>query len=238
MKNLIKENRIKINLDLKTAEARSYVSPVLLGLYKVIKPAIEEYAKGKFLDIGCGDMPYKDLILSHVEQYDTLDIEERANGVKFIGSAENMDMIESETYDTAACFEVLEHVPDPFQAVNEIKRILKKDGIAIISVPHLSRLHEEPHDYYRYTHYGMKYILESKGFEILETKTTGSILSFLGHQISTLAVGLVWHIKIIKSITFFFNKWLCVLPCYYLDKTLLKNSVFPLGYIFVARKRQ
>ena len=44
-------------------------------------------------------MPCKDLILSYVEQYDTLDIEERANGVKFIGSAENNYQYAKENHD-------------------------------------------------------------------------------------------------------------------------------------------
>ena len=183
-------------------------------------------------------MPYRDIILQTVSRYDELDIEQRASGVKYIGHIHDLNMIKQEEYDTAACFEVLEHVPDPFMAISEIHRILKKSGIAIITVPHLSRLHEEPHDYYRYTHYGLQYLLKSRGFEILEIKTTGAILSFLGHQVSTLALGLTWHIKVVRIISFVLNKWLCVWPCYLLDKLLFKDSVFPLGYVCVARKKE
>ena len=152
MKNLIKNNRTRINADLKTAKARSCFSPVLLGLYQSIKPAIERYAGGKLLDIGCGDMPYHDLIVKKTAQYDTLDVKARIEGVKYIGSVDKMDMIAAKSYDTVVCFEVLEHVPNPFQALEEIRRILKIGGILILTVPHLSRLHEIPNDYYRYTY--------------------------------------------------------------------------------------
>jgi len=136
MKNLIRENRKKINRDLRTADIRSFFSPSLLGLYRMNRRAVEKYAKGNLLDAGCGDMPYKDLISAHVQRYDTLDVADRTDGVKFIGDIENMDMIQDESYETVVCFEVLEHVPNPLQAVKEVVRVLKKNGTFVISTGH------------------------------------------------------------------------------------------------------
>ena len=92
MKNLFKQNRKRINEELGI-ERRKYFSPAIYGHYQVTKPAILKYAQGKLLDIGCGDMPYKEMILEKVTHYDTLDIEQRTQGVRFIGNIQKMDMI-------------------------------------------------------------------------------------------------------------------------------------------------
>lgn len=208
----------------------------MYGDYLVTRPAIENHARGRFLDIGCGVMPFKDIILKVVERYDTLDFEERTGGVKFVGDVQNMEMIEDQTYDSAVCLEVLEHVPDPFRAVSEIARVLRKGGTLICSVPHLSRLHEEPHDYYRYTKYGLETLLTRAGFRVLDMKPRGGLFTFLGHQFSSGFVCLFWHIPVVKRIVFFLNKWLCTIPCQFLDRSVLKTELFAEGYTAVAEK--
>ena len=85
MKNLLRKNRLRINQELKI-DQRQYFSPATYGLNHAIVPVIRQFAKGKLLDIGCGDMPYKDLITPLVDQYETLDIEERVLGVTHVGS--------------------------------------------------------------------------------------------------------------------------------------------------------
>jgi SAM-dependent methyltransferase len=222
---------------LKDPEKRKFFSPANYGIHITTAPAIERYATGALIDVGCGDMPYKDLILSKVQKYDTFDFERRAEGVTFVGDVQHMDMIAAESYDSAICLEVLEHVPDPFKGFDELARILKTGGVLILSVPHLSRLHEEPHDYYRYTKYALRTILETRGFEILELKERGGLFSFLGHQVSTAVVCLTWHIPVIKHVMFFLNKWLCVYPSRALDALLSGGGMFALGYTVVARKK-
>ena len=236
MKGLLQRNRLKVNEELRSAEQRRFFSPATYSGYQAIAPAIRRYVRGKFIDIGCGDMPYKNLILDEVTQYDTLDIERRVQEVKFIGDIQDMNIISDNSYDSAMCLAVLEHVQNPFRAIVEIHRILKKGGVLILSVPHLSRLHEEPKDFFRYTKYGLQFLLESAGFNILGITPEAGIFSFLGHQFSTIFVCLFWHIPILKRIVFFVNQWLCVRLCYLLDKVFDKRKIFALGYTCVAQK--
>ena len=42
---------------------------------------------------------------------------------------------EENSFDILICNHVIEHVPDYLQALKEIKRVLKKDGVAIIQTP-------------------------------------------------------------------------------------------------------
>ena len=134
-----------IDKDLVGISKRKYFSPANYGDVKITLPILNKYCRGNCLDAGCGDMPYKDYILELVHNYDTIDYEAHIDGIKYIGDIQDMHMIEDSTYDSIVCFEVLEHVQNPFKAVSEVKRVIKKDGIFILSVPHLSRLHDMPH---------------------------------------------------------------------------------------------
>jgi SAM-dependent methyltransferase len=236
MSGLLRKNRKRINEELNTCHKRKFFTPLTYGAHSVTAPAIRNYTGGKLIDIGCGDMPYKELIMNKVSHYDTFDVEERTEGVTFIGDVQNMDIIDDNSYDSAVCFEVLEHVPEPAKALSEIFRILKPKAHLILTVPHLSRLHEEPHDYFRFTKYGIQQLIEVAGFKVIEINAHGSILSFLGHQSSTFFVCLFWHIPVIKHIVFFINKWLCVRLCHFIDETLDKNHIFACGYSCVAQK--
>lgn len=236
MKRILSHNRQDVNVILNTAEKRQYFSPATYADYQITKPLIEKYLKGKLLDIGCGHMPFKSLISKHVTQYETFDVDARTDGVTYIGDIQNMYQVADDSYDSVVCFEVLEHIPDPFKAAQEIHRVLKRNGILLLSVPHLSRLHEIPYDYYRYTKYGLKSVLERHGFEVLETHERGGLFCFLGHTWSTFWVCLFWGVPILGAITFFLNKWLCVKFCYWLDSLWDKEKLFALGYSVAARK--
>jgi SAM-dependent methyltransferase len=59
-------------------------------------------------------------------------------------------------FDTIICTEVLEHVPEPEKAVNELYRVLSKNGTLVLTTRFVYPLHDAPHDYYRYTKYSLE----------------------------------------------------------------------------------
>jgi SAM-dependent methyltransferase len=181
-------------------------------------------------------MPYKDLFPEQVTQYDTLDVERRVPDVKFTGNVLDMHMIFDRSYDSALCFDVLEHVPDPLKAMLEISRILKPGGTLMLSVPHLSRLHEEPNDFFRFTEFAIQYLLKKAGFTKIEIIPQGGLFSFLGHQWSTIFVCSFWHVPLLKNVVFHLNKWVCVRPCVFLDRILDRKKIFAMAYFAVAKK--
>lgn len=69
-------------------------------------------------------------------------------------------------FDYIFFLEVLEHTKNPFDAIREIHRVLKKNGLLIISVPFIFPEHDIPYDYFRFTRYGILELLS--GFEIEE----------------------------------------------------------------------
>lgn len=215
---------------------RFYFSPSTYSRYQEAHRCITRHVLGKVLDIGCGDMAFRKFVMAYAEEYDGLDIERRTPGVKYLGDVDDMHMIATESYDAVLCLEVLEHVPDPSRGASEIYRVLRRGGKLIVSVPHLARLHEEPRDFYRYTKYGLQFLLEKAGFKVLEVVPRAGLFSFLGHQVSTLLIGLSWHIPLVKWVVFMANKWLCVKPCLWLDRALEKKKMLAIGYVAVAEK--
>lgn len=63
--------------------------------------------------------------------------------------------------DVVTIFEVLEHVKNPDKAVQNIYKILKKNDICLCSVPFNFHIHDEPNDFYRFTHFGLKYLFRN-----------------------------------------------------------------------------
>jgi SAM-dependent methyltransferase len=232
----LQKNRIALNRDLQDSQDKKFLSPAFLYVYEDTVPRLQKYAYGRLLDVGCGDMPFRKFLPEKVTVYHGLDKGKRGADVHFIGDAQDMHDIGMESYETVMSLQVLEHVPDPFRAMKEMHRVLTKGGVLILSVPHLSRLHEEPFDFYRYTKYGLRYMLEQVGFEIVEIVPSGGIFSFLGHQISTIAVCLFWHVPMIGRVAFFLNKWLCTKPCFWLDQFIERKKIFAMNYICIAKK--
>jgi len=64
----------------------------------------------------------------------------------------------SESAGTVLCFETFEHVENPRQAIGEVHRILRADGVLLMSVPMNLAIHCRP-DYWRYTPQGVTALL-------------------------------------------------------------------------------
>jgi len=139
---------------------------------KAIGEAVRKYAKGKLLDIGCGEKPYENMTKPYITEHVGLDHENsipNKSKVDLFGNAYNI-LVENEYFDTILCTAVLEHLEEPHKAIMETNRVLKTGGYCIYTVPLFWHLHEEPRDFYRFTKYGLKYLFEKNGFEIVELK--------------------------------------------------------------------
>ena len=78
----------------------------------------------------------------------------------------NENKIPNETFGIVVCTEVLEHTLNPFAAVNEIHRILKNNGLLLMTTPFNFRIHGPLPDCWRSTEHGIKALLTD--FEILK----------------------------------------------------------------------
>lgn len=235
----IADNRRTIDVELAAdPDARTRVSPALLGLTKAVVPALRAHAKGVFLDAGCGTQPFRAVVEPQVDRYLAFDIEARAEDVDYLGDVEDMGVVPSASIDAMLCSEVLEHVPHPSRAVDEFARILRPDGVLVVTVPFLSRLHEEPHDYFRFTRYGLRQLLTDAGFDVAEITETGSLFSFVGHQVSVGLLGLTWHLRRLRRLVVAINDLVVVRPAAALDRRSRMARLLPLGYVVIATRME
>jgi len=154
-------------------------------IFSLINPALKEkirkYASGSMLDIGCGEKPYKEIAAPFVTEHVGVDHEDTLHdksNIDLFGNAYTIP-VEDRRFDIILCTDVLEHLEEPGDALKEAFRILKPNGYAIYTVPLFWHLHEEPRDFYRYTKYGLKYLFEKNGFEVVEIEAlSGFVVMF------------------------------------------------------------
>jgi SAM-dependent methyltransferase len=72
--------------------------------------------------------------------------------------------LRNSSMDCILCIVVLEHTRNPRDVLLEFARILKPGGTLIMVVPFLWEEHQIPHDYFRFTRYGVRYLFESSPF--------------------------------------------------------------------------
>ena len=137
------------------------------------------------LDVGAQNGPYAAFFPNRIG----LDIH-RGAGVSIVGDAQALG-IGVATFETVLCTEVLEHLPEPQKAIDEMYRVLRPGGELLLTTRFLFPIHDAPHDYFRYTKYGLRHLL--RGFEILELHeettaigTLAVLLQRLGMQAETL----------------------------------------------------
>lgn len=162
---------------------------------KIADEQVYKLIKGKVLETGCGTGGRKEIILQtrgkKITKYVATDysswdnlFQDHSEKAKLLGSiseflfgkarnASSVDVVcsalklpfKKNTFDTYLSFEVLEHIDNPQKFFNEAHRVLKRDGLCIISVPFLYRFHGEEYDFFRYTKKGLATLAENAGFK-------------------------------------------------------------------------
>jgi|ERR1043166_208986 SAM-dependent methyltransferase len=88
------------------------------------------------------------------------------------------------TFDVIVLSEVLEHVHSPHLAIDNIHRLLSSNGRLILTVPFIFPIHERPHDYFRYTRYGLEFLLrEFKDVRIRERNSWAEAVNVLAPRL-------------------------------------------------------
>lgn len=228
---------------------------------KFQKEAVEEakkYTKGSLIDIGCGRIPYRKELEPLVSSYIGVDHPEVSKlyrgGLKpeVLADAKKLPF-QNNSFDIALLIQVLEHVDEPGQVIKEAARVLKPNGILIISVPFFYPLHDMPYDFGRYTPTALKSFTENASLKIIKMKTQGVFFEFWLQMLNTflskrindmlnnlrfctilfLIPTIVLAIPIIlfdNLLILFLNLTSKILPDY--------PDYFPLDYLVIARKKR
>jgi SAM-dependent methyltransferase len=144
------------------------------GLYENIS-ALANKVTGRILDVGCGQKPYATLFRS--SQYIGLELDSPENRqnkkADFFYDGLRFPFQDCE-FDSIVVNEVFEHVFNPTDFLREINRVLRPDGMLLMTVPFVWDEHEQPNDYARYSSFGLISIVERYGFKVIERRKSMS----------------------------------------------------------------
>lgn len=141
--------------------------------------AARPYLKGYLLDVGCGSRPYAPIYAPLVELSIGTEVTYSLHGTRaadVIAPAECLPFAD-QTFDVILCTEVLEHTWEPTKVMKEFARVLKPRGYLLLSVPFIYPIHEAPYDNWRFTSYGLKFLCQSTGFEVVYLNKRGGVVA-------------------------------------------------------------
>ncbi|CAD5371283.1 Methyltransf_11 domain-containing protein [Rubrivivax sp. A210] len=200
-------------------------------VHRALWPAIEAAVAGVLqgrdragltvIDLGCGEGPYADLF----EGCRRIAIDRSCEGAAPDLLADVAALpLAGGCADIVFCTQVIEHVPRPDRLLAECCRTLRPGGQLVLTGPFYWPLHEEPHDYYRYTRHGFAHLLREAGLLPLQ------IVPDCG-SVTQAAVSLIEALP----------RWaLVLLPLINALTPLLQRGSndcrSPLNYVIVARK--
>lgn len=139
------------------------------------------------INVGAGNPVEQRAYLSAYEGFEHTNLDIQASeGIDIIADVCNMPEVLSNTYGTIICLDTLEHIAYPFAAMKEMFRILKPEGLLILStamayaihrwsILHDDKGHGRSHfcDYWRFCPDGLKLLFQDMGFQLLELRLDG-----------------------------------------------------------------
>ena len=205
------------------------------GLYEFLEGEFARIPPGaQVLSVGAGGQVNERLgRFARERGFDVVsfDIDE-ARGPDIVGDICGFDFGDRR-FDVVVMSEVLEHAHSPHLAVGTIHAALNPNGRLILTTPFILPLHERPYDYYRYTRYGLEFLL--RDFEEVQVSERNSYFE----AIDVLWVRLLQAEKrsarvasaVVIPLVFFLKRPLSILL-----GRLVDTDAMTTGYVVTARK--
>lgn len=185
----------------------------------------------RVLNIGAGGEIAKRISKLENAEITSLDCGEKKKP-DVIADARDMYMFDKNSFDIVFLMDVIEHIPEPHKAISEVFRVLKKGGTLVLSAPFIFPIHDAPHDYFRFTRFGLSHLL--RNFEDIEIREKND---YIHSQFVITARMLVTETK--RSIfggCLLFLSALIVYPIIFIIAKLIDSNYSTTGYFIVARK--
>ena len=196
---------------------------------------IRTHARGRLLDLGCGKVPlygmYRDLVTENI----CIDWEETLHRNRHIDQFVDLNSvlpIGDEEFDTVLSTDVLEHIARADCAWSEMSRVLRRGGKLLLATPFLYWLHEEPHDYHRFSAHKLRLFCADYRLEIVELNAYGGAPEVILDIVCKLAM---YRGPRLAATCVRASQWL-LRRARVQQISVRTRNLFPLGYCLVARK--
>lgn len=196
------------------------------------------HAGGRLLDLGCGSVPLYQAYTRLVSENTCVDWANTLHNNDYldfeVDLTQELPFAES-SFDTIICSDVLEHIPVPDRLFREMARVLASQGKLLLNVPFYYGIHEEPYDFFRYTEFGLRRLVESSGLRIVELEPIGGAPEIVADIAAKNALRLGWGGVGLAR----FVQWCARLALTAKVGKKISRSTqreFPFGYFLVAEK--
>ena len=137
------------------------------------------------------------------------------------------------SYDGAVCINVLEHIYNYQNVLNETKRVLKSGSTAVFAVPFLVQVHPSPRDHWRFTADTLEKLFRDAGFSEVRVEP-------VGRGVCTAAVQLMFnilHFSVVRAVAAGIARAIDWLVSKFVKSDSYGRDFYPLGYVVTAKKR-
>jgi SAM-dependent methyltransferase len=153
----------------------------------------------------------------------------------------------NESFHAVLSTQTLEHLELPMESLREMHRVLKPDGTLFLTAPMAHAEHQKPHDYFRYTSFGLKCLCRRVGFSDVLVAPFGGMFVRWAYELPLILTlfptsGPADHRHLapiaalpLKALTLLVVRTIQVILLQ-IDR-LDRVKEFPLGWSLVARKR-
>lgn len=198
------------------------------------------HATGHLADLGCGNVPFYALYQkNNITSCTCIDWPNSAHSHDYLDITCDLNQplpVESNQYDTLILSDVLEHIAEPQQLWMEMARILKPGGKLLLNVPFFYKVHEAPHDYYRYTEFALRRFANLAGFEIIMIAPSGGapvvFTDFFAkniHRVPLMGAGLA-------ALSQAMCRWF-IRTSFGKKVSRVTGVTFPFGYFMIVQKK-
>jgi ubiquinone/menaquinone biosynthesis C-methylase UbiE len=141
-------------------------------------------ATGRILDIGSGTAPVSPDLARTVVADISEEAMKKVDAVSKVVTSITEMSFDAASFDCILCSEVLEHIPDDEKAISELRRVLRRGGVLVATVPFQKRYWAEDDEYVghlrRYDPGELEQKLRTGGFRSVRTyKLSGTIEQWL-----------------------------------------------------------
>lgn len=221
------------------------INPMEYALREFVREAAGRHQGQRVLDAGAGEGRFRGLFQGHRYFAFDLAVGEAEWDYSALDACVDLSRLPLKSRSVGAVLntQVLEHVPDPQAVIKEFRRVLRPGGMLYLSAPQGWHEHQQPHDFFRFTQFSLRMMMERAGLQDIEIQPLGGYFHYLGQRFTYVPKIVFQHRRGLPRLLLFPFELLSLalfcffLPilCYYLD-ALDRKKEFTLIYRCRARK--